>query len=107
MIINKKLVEITPEWVLDNLSDSMYADGYGNMSVYTSSVSDYNWMRLALRTLKITFEESDNDDYEDRLLSFGFRIEAIKDECPSLYERMFKLNINILEFKLNRGIGLN
>jgi len=103
----KKLIEVIPEWVLDNLSDSMYADGYGNMSVYTSSVSDYNWMCLALNTLKITFEESDNDDYDDRLLSLRFRIEEIKNECPSLYERMIKLNINNLEFKLNKGIGLN
>lgn len=103
----KKLIEVIPEWVLDNLSDSMYADGYGNMSVYTSSVSDYNWMRLALNTLKITYEESDNGGYNNMLHGFEFRIEAIKNECPSLYERMIKLNINNLEFKLNRGIGLN
>ena len=96
-----------PEWVLDNLSDSHYVDGYGNMCICTNSISDANWMHLALDTLKIPFKINEYGDFDDIIFSFEFKMEDIKIDCPSLYERMVKLNITNLEHKLKNGRGLN
>lgn len=103
----KKLIEVIPEWVLDNLSDSMYADGYGNMCICTNSISDSNWIHLALSTLKIHYKINNDCDFDDMLFSFEFRIGAIKIDCPSLYDRMIKLNTKSLEDKHKMGMGLN
>lgn len=109
-MIMKKLIELTPEWVLENLPDSMYADGYGTMSVYTENPDNASWISLALNTLKIPFSESEfdeSDDWDDLMISYKFKIEDIKADCPSLYEFMKNLDRDNLQFKLNKGIGLN
>lgn len=104
---NKKLVEITPEWILGSLSESTGADGYGNMCICANSLSDGNWILMALNTLKIQFEVNKNAEFEDILFSFEFKIEAIKFDCPTLYDAMKKLNIKNLEYNIINGMGLN
>ena len=103
----KKLIEMTPEWVLENLSDTLYADGCGIMTVFTDSVTNARLMLLALNTLNIPFEEYENGNNEDITIWYEFKVADIKIDCPSLYEDMMKFNSLNLEYKLNRNIGLN
>jgi len=102
----KKLIEITPEWVIQNLSDAMYADGGGIMSVFAKCADDA-WISLALSTLKIPFEECEYGDLDDLTICYEFKIEDIKYDCPSLYDFMKNLDKHNLGFKQNRAIGLN
>lgn len=102
----KKLIELTPQWVIQNLSDAMYADGKGVMSVF-AKCADNAWISLALNTLKIPFEECEYEDGDDLTICYEFKIEDIKADCPSLHEFMKNLDKHNLEFKQNRGIGLN
>lgn len=103
----KKLIELTPEWILENLPHTKYADGSGLMSVYTNNPDNANWISLALNTLKIPFEESEYGDWDDMTMCYEFKIEDVKDDCPSLYINMKNLDRDNLQSKLNKGIGLN
>jgi hypothetical protein len=44
----RKIIELTPEWVLEKIPHSHYSDGNGNSSVYTGNATDANWIELAL-----------------------------------------------------------
>lgn len=91
----KKFIELTPQWVLEKLSHTHYADGDGNISVYTNDATDANWIELALNTLDITFDENDYVDGNDEIMfGFEFRIEDIKNDCPSFYLKMEDLDSN-------------
>ena len=87
----KKMIQLTPEWVLNKLSHSHYADGKGNLSVQTCHVSDANWIALALDSLDVTYEEYEFYD-ETFLFNFDFRLEDIKDECPMLYKNFTSMD---------------
>ena len=90
----KKSIELTPEWVLEKIPHTHYADGDGNISVYTESVTDANWIELALDSLYIEYKTDDySDDCGGTVFSFEFRIEDIKDECPVFYTRMKKMSL--------------
>lgn len=88
----KKVIQLTPEWVLNKLSHSHYADGKGNLSVQTGHVSDANWIALALNTLDVTYEEYEFYDDETFLFSFDFKLEDIKKECPLLYKNFTSMD---------------
>jgi hypothetical protein len=95
-----KFLKLTPEWVLKRLSHTQYADGDGNISVYTNDATDANFIELALDSLHIKYEAYDYvDDNKDFVFGFEFRIEVIKEECPSFYLRMKELNNNNLIHK--------
>jgi hypothetical protein len=91
----KKCLEVTPEWVLERIPHTHYADGKGNISVYTGDATDANWIELALNTLNVLFEAY---DYLDRdygiVFGFDFRIEDIKEDCPSFYKRVKDIDAN-------------
>lgn len=89
----KKLIEMTPEWVLDKLPHSHYADGDGILSVYTDDITDANLIELALSTLKISFEQSDYfDDDNDITFGFEFKIDDIQIDCPNLSKSIKELD---------------
>jgi hypothetical protein len=96
----KKILELTPEWVLDKLLQTSYKDGDGNISVYTDDATDANYIELALDSLHIKYEAYDYlDDNHDFVYGFDFRIEDVKEECPSFYESMKELDRDNLNYK--------
>jgi hypothetical protein len=90
-------LNLTPEWVLEKLPHTHYADGDGNVSVYTADATDANFIELALNSLHIQYETYDYfDDNADFVFGFDFRIEDIKDECPAFYQRVKEIDKNNL-----------
>ena len=83
-----KLIDLNPEWVLSELSDSLYADGSGNISLGTSAHNDAKWIKLALDTLDIPYKEHDFGESDVTFIDIEFSIEDIKEDCPTLYKKM-------------------
>lgn len=98
LIRKSKTLKLSPEWVLNKLSHTHYADGNGNVSVYTGDATDANFIELALNSLQVSFEAYDYLD-ENKALVFGFdfRLEDIRNECPTFYNEMKKINSNNLK----------
>ncbi len=88
----KKLIELTPEWVLDKISDGMYANGKGVMGVLAHSSQNINWISLAIDTLQIPFKVSHHGYLNDPKIIYEFKIEDIKKDCPDIYEYMKFMN---------------
>lgn len=88
-------LNLTPEWVFENLPHTRYADGDGNVSLYTDDATDANFIELALDTLDILYEAYDylNDD-NDIVFGFDFKINDVKEECPSFYHSMKEIDNN-------------
>jgi hypothetical protein len=63
-----KPIELNPEWVLSELPLSHYANCSGVVSIDTDSATDASWIKLALKTLCIPYEEN---DYGDVLIRFS------------------------------------
>jgi hypothetical protein len=99
-----KPLELTPEWVLSELTDSLYADGCGNISVGTSTANDAKWIKLALNTLSIPYQENEFGEGDVTFTDIEFRIEAIKEKCPNLYNRMREMDA---KNKIYRGLNIN
>jgi hypothetical protein len=90
-----KQIIMTPEWVLQKLTDSSYADGDGKISFYTSSLTNVFFIELALDTLNISYEFIEfYDDNDEVVCGFEFRIEYIQVECPTLYKTMKELDLS-------------
>ena len=102
----KKLIELTPEWVLENLSVEMSFDGYG-LAYVSTDLDHYKWIMLALKTLKIPFIKSQFRGSTEAMFCFEFKIKDIQIDCPSLYESMMSMSISTLQSDLNKEIGLN
>jgi len=105
-----KKIEITPEWILDSLSVIHYADGLGNMTITADTVSDSRWIDLALDTINVKYKSDileydpdPEDPYDDFYfeISWQFRIEEVKDDCPNLYAKWMGMNLlnSIMENK--------
>jgi hypothetical protein len=95
-----KHLNLTPEWVLERLPDTSYADGDGKVSVYTDDATDANFIELALDSLRISYEAYDYlDDNDDLVFGFDFRIEDIEEECPTFFQSMKELGNNNLIHK--------
>lgn len=90
-----KKIEIDPEWVLEKLPHTHYADGDGLISLYTADATDAHFIELALITLCISYDSYDYVD-DNGAFSFGFdfRLEDIEVDCPSLFFRMNEMNNN-------------
>jgi hypothetical protein len=99
-----KPLELTPEWVLSELTDSLYADGCGNISVGTSTHNDAKWIKLALNTLSIPYMENEFGEGDMTFIDIEFRVEDIKVECPNLYNRMREMDA---KNKIYRGLNIN
>lgn len=105
-----KKIEITLEWILDKLTVTHYADGLGNITITADTVSDSRWIDLALDTINVKYEsdilEHDPDPenpFDDFIfeISWQFRIEEVKDDCPNLYVKWMGMNLlnSIMENK--------
>jgi hypothetical protein len=90
-----EIVVISAEWILEKIPHTHYADGDGNVSVYTAEATDAHFIELAFETLCISFESYDYmDDNGAFVFGFDFRLEDIEAECPSLHLRMKEMNNN-------------
>lgn len=97
------MIELTPEWVLNELPDSLYANGKGKGEVFTEDIVSSRWIKLALNTLDIPFiEEEYYDDKDVWTSAFEFQIEDIKEECPSFYKRMKEMDLWNSKFLYNQ-----
>ena len=99
-----KPIELNPEWVLSELTDSLYADGCGNISVGSSTPNDAKWIKLALNTLNIPFKEIEFGEGDVTFTDIEFRIEDIKVECPNLYNRMREMDA---KNKIYKDLNIN
>ena len=97
--MEKKLIELDPEWVIENFSISQGVFEDGKMFVQTDRIIESSVIHFLLESLKIDFEIDGDIEEEDECI-FEFRIEDIKIDCPSLYAEMIRLNIKFLEEKL-------
>ena len=87
-------IKLTPEWILDKFSLSRYADGKGVIYFY-SDEENCHWIELALETLgiKIIKDEIVLDCKGTSVFSFELLLDEIMDECPTLYQEMWKLHV--------------
>ncbi len=88
----KKIIELTPEWILNKLPITHYDDGKGKITICADTVSDSRWIDLALETLGVKYETwtvGYDPDPEKQFfeVQWEFKIEDIKSECPSLWDK--------------------
>ena len=90
----KKEVKLTPEWILDKMSLSKYADGKGVIYFY-SDEENCHWLELALETLgiKIIKDEIVLNCKGTSVFSYELLLDELMDECPTLYQEMWKLHV--------------
>jgi len=85
--------ELTPEWIIDHLTISKYADGEGKISFFADETS-LSWVELAIINLDIDYKKEDivvgNDN--EVVVSFDLSLDALKNKCPLLYRKMYLLN---------------
>lgn len=87
-----KKIEITSEWILDNIPHSHYADGNGNITI-CADIFHSHWINLALDTINAKYKIYDDEDDSILEMIWEFRIEDIKDDCPNLYSKLRKLSL--------------
>lgn len=98
----RKSIELTPEWVLEKIPHTHYADGDGKISVYTNDAVHASLIELALETLQLSFQTSDFfDDENEVTIEFNFGVEDINGLCPNYYRKMKELNKNNRKHKKN------
>ena len=91
--MNKEII-LEPQWILDNLSLSRYADGEGNLFFYTDE-NNVHWILLAILTLGIDFKRDEfvvDGINNEVVISFEISLESIKTDCPFLYDEMKDYN---------------
>jgi hypothetical protein len=99
-----KPIELNPEWVLSELPQSLYADGNGNISVDTDTITDAKWIKLALNTLLIPYEENEYGDGDMTFIDIEFNLEDLRTECPTLYKKMKEMDA---KNKIYKNINLS
>lgn len=99
-----KLIELTPEWILSELSQSLYADGKGTVCIDTDNTSNACWIKLALNTLLIPYEEKEYGDNDTTFIDFEFNINDLKETCPNLYKIMKDMDA---KNKIYKDLNLN
>lgn len=86
----KRIIEITPEWVLREIPIEVNIDGDGKIGLATTIFSDLHWIILALNTLDIPHVEDYYLTADEYFFVAEFYIADIKDGCPSLYLEWMK-----------------
>ena len=87
-----KPIELNPEWVLSKLPMSLYANGNGVVSVDTDSATEAKWIKLALNTLLIPYEEKEYGEGTTIFIDIEFHIEDLRTDCPNLYKKMKEMD---------------
>jgi len=91
--------EITAEWILEKLPTTTYADGNGSITISTDSISDSNWIDLALDSIGAYYEsdviDEEGEPYEPCSFEIYwiFKIEELKEDCPNLYIKWRKMDL--------------
>ena len=70
----KKIIEVTPEWVLSNIPQALYADGCGHITLDVYDVKEVKWIELALQTLCINFKENEYTEDDVTIIDIEFRL---------------------------------
>jgi hypothetical protein len=99
-----KPIELTPEWVLSEIPQSLYADGNGNVSIETYTVTDAKWIKLALLTLLIPYEEKEYGEGDQTFIDIELCIDDIKENCPNLYKKLKDMDA---KNKIYKSLNLN
>lgn len=99
-----KHIELNPEWVLSELSISLYADGCGKISVETDTINDAKWIKLALETLLIPYDEKEYSDGDTIFIDIEFHMEDLRSDCPNLYKRLKEMDT---KNKIYRSLNIN
>ena len=88
-----KTIKITPEWILHELPIVHLVDGHGNVKIHTVINFDGSFIKLALQTLAIDYKELAWEKTGEQFFAeFEFMIADIKDECPTLFEKLDEMN---------------
>jgi len=87
-----KIIELNPEWVLSEIPVSLYAEGCGIISVETDTITDAKWIKLALETLLIPYDEKEYGDGNTIFIDIEFHIEDLRSDCPNLYKKMKEMD---------------
>lgn len=87
-----KHIELNPEWILSELPQSHYADGNGVVSLDTDSTTDASWIKLALNTLCIPYEENKYGEGTTTFIDIEFHMEDLRTDCPTLYKKMKEMD---------------
>lgn len=99
-----KHIELNPEWVLSELPQSHYAHGNGVVSIDTDTVTDAKWIKLALNTLLIPYEEKEYGEGTTIFIDIEFHIEDLRTDCPNLFKKMKEMDTNN---KLYKNTSIN
>jgi len=88
----QKFIELTSEWILNEIPISHYADGDGNVSLDTDSITNAKLIELALKSSCIPYTQNEYCDAINIFFDFEFKLEDIRSECPNLYKKMRELD---------------
>jgi hypothetical protein len=87
-------IMVTPEWVMEKLTQKYLADGKGNIDVLCNGEKDANLMKLALDSIGVAYESS----YCAGLKGFygiKLKMDDLQDGCPLLYQRLKNWNAKV------------
>jgi hypothetical protein len=99
-----KIIDLTPEWILSEFPQAIYADGCGNVSLDVYDVKEVKWVELALNTLCIPFEVNEFGNGDSTYIDFEFCIEDLKENCPALYKQLKEMDA---KNKIFKGLNIN
>ena len=102
-MVNKP-IEVTPEWVLNELPQSYYSDGNGNVSVDSDIKTNAKWIELALNRLHIPYTQNEYGDAINLFFDFEFKLEDIRNECPTLYKKIKDMDV---KNKIYKNMSIN
>ena len=95
-------IKLTPEWVFEKLTDSIFIDVNGSITLY-ANINNSHWIELALKTMEVSYKEDEHYmEDEEVSISFELKLDDIKDECPSMYKELYEMHINELESLKNK-----
>jgi hypothetical protein len=98
----KMKIEITVDWVLNKFSESLFADGKGNVFISNllNEITQQFLLELALEQLGVPFEshdyyDDDDDDFSETRYEFKIKdLEKVKEYCPEFFSKLSELDYN-------------
>jgi hypothetical protein len=88
-----KKIEITADWVLNRLTEGLYADGYGNIVIQNLDTMAFFFIELTLNQLNVPFTFECYDEETE----FYFKLDDLKKiqrDCPEFYKEVSEMNYN-------------
>lgn len=91
-------IKLTPEWILDKLSETIYGEGNGDLTIWAYPKNS-DWIELALKTLGIKSKGKEFfDEFHHSIWRYELTLEQIKSTCPNLYKALYKLSLKKEKF---------